>query len=92
MMSIVTALPDDVKKIYIHHELRFIRNQLELMSAGKNLYRESATKVSKILEVGLLNMYDAVITLSSIDKMKLENEGVVTPIYSSFAVVKQVCT
>lgn len=88
MMSIVTALPDDVKKIYIHHELRFIRNQLELMSAGKNLYRESATKVSKILEVGLLNMYDAVITLSSIDKMKLENEGVVTPIYSSFAVVK----
>lgn len=87
MMSIVTALPTNVKKVFIHHELRFVRNILELENLGYSLFRESAVKVAKILEVGLLNMYDAIVTLSDVDKRKLESIGVTTPVFSSFAIV-----
>lgn len=87
-MSIVTSLPRRVKKIYVHHELRFVRNQLQLETCGNNFFRESAVEINKILEIGLLNKYDAIITLSEIDKNKLKGAGVIKPIYSSFAIVR----
>lgn len=87
MMSVVLALPDSVRKVYVHHELRFVRNELEMEVAGENAYRRSAVEINKILEISLLNKYDAIITLSPVDKLKLEREGVTKPIYSSFATV-----
>lgn len=87
IMSIVLALPQTVKKIFVHHELRFVRNELELLIYGETRYRRMAVELNKIQEIGLLNRYDAIITLSETDKEKLETEGVTVPIYASFAVV-----
>lgn len=87
LMSLVLCLPKGVKKVYVHHELRFVRNSLEVQAVGTNLFRQSAIAVNKILEIGLLNQYDTVITLSEIDKKKLIEAGVKVPICSSFAIV-----
>ena len=83
----VLALPHSVKKIFVHHELRFVVNDLFLQSNGISSYRQAVAEMSKIQEIGLLNKCDAIITLSDIDKKKLEQEGVEVPIYSSVAVV-----
>lgn len=88
LMSIVLSLPSNVKKIYVHHELRFERNRLELIALGSNLYRQSAVEINKLLEIGLLNKYDAIVTLSPVDKQKLIAAGVNKPVFQSFATVR----
>ena len=86
-ISLVCSLPNHVKKVFVHHEIAFERNRLSVEQAGENIYRNSAVEVNKTLEIGLLNKYDAIITLSEIDKKKLIDNGVIKPVYSSFAIV-----
>jgi len=87
MLPLVCVLPQKVKKFFVHHEIRYVRNELELAEIGTNLYRDTAVQVNKIIEIGLLNKYDAIITLSEIDKEKLVKNGVTKPIYASLAIV-----
>jgi hypothetical protein len=35
LMSAVLFLPDKVRKVFVHHELRFVRNGLELQTCGR---------------------------------------------------------
>ena len=86
-ISIVLGLPKDVKKIFVHHELGFIRNKLIFSCKKLNQVQQNKVKLHKILEISLLNCYDAIVTLSEIDKEKLMVEGVSCPIYTSFAIV-----
>ena len=86
-LPFVLTLPRKVKKIFVHHELRFVVNELFLRSKGKTSYRQAVADMSKMQEIGLLNKCDAVITLSEIDKEKLYDAGVYVPIHSSVAVV-----
>lgn len=85
--SFILSLPDNVKKIYVHHELAFIKHGLELKNDSSNIYAQTAYKHTFISEIGMLNSVDHIVTLSPIDKKKLEEAGVTTPITSSFAVV-----
>ena len=59
----VIAIPPYVKKLFVHHELGFVRNRL------------------------LFEQQSQVISLSTIDKDKLLEAGVTSPIFPSFAVV-----
>ncbi len=86
-ISLVCCLPNNIKKVFVHHEIAFERNRLLVEQAGENTYRNSAVEVNKTLEIGLLNKYDTIITLSEIDKKKLIDNGVIRPVYSSFAIV-----
>ncbi|OWV16504.1 hypothetical protein B7990_11865 [Fibrobacter sp. UWB4] len=86
-LPFVLALPANVKKIFVHHEIKFVVDELKLQTLGVTPYRHAVAEMSKIQEIGLLNKCDAIITLSDIDKKKLEQEGVEVPIYSSVAVV-----
>lgn len=86
-ISLVLGLPDSVKKIFVHHELGYVRNNLIFSKMNLNLAQQSRIKLSKIAEISLLNHYDGIVTLSSIDKAKLFIEGVTRPIYTSFAIV-----
>lgn len=86
-LSHVLTLPSDVKKIFVHHELNFIARNLHIQQIGVTKTRLAYAELGKMLEIGLLNKCDAVITLSDIDKQKLLEQGVKSPIYTSFAVV-----
>lgn len=86
-LPLVATLPSHVKKIFVHHELGFVVNDQKLRSKGFSECRKANVELAKMLELGLLNKCDAVITLSEIDQRKLIKEGVTVPVYSSFAIV-----
>ena len=85
--SFILSLPDTVKKVYVHHELAFVKHGLELKDDPDNLYAKTCYKHSLASEINMLNHADHIITLSPIDKRKLEEQGVTTLISTSFAVV-----
>ena len=86
-MTLGLALPKHVKKVFVHHELRYVCHELELSQKPCSPYSQACFEIAKTLEIGLINHYDAVITLSEIDKQKLIEAGVTKPIYSSIAIV-----
>lgn len=90
-ISVVLNLPNTVKKIFVHHELGFVRRDLIIVN-NKNLsdsLRAHAFQLlSKQIELRLLNKYDIIVTLSEIDKQKLLAAGVTVPVLSSFSIVR----
>lgn len=88
-LSLIHSLPTSVKTVFVHHELGFVRHNLELETIESPYYNGQAiAESSKLLEIGQLNKYNQVITLSSIDRQKLQDAGVTTNIKDSFAIVK----
>lgn len=88
MMSLVAFLPKNVKKVFVHHELRFVRNELTLQSGNiTNAYYKFYAAKSKIEEIAYLNQYDHVVTFSPVDKDKLIEAGVTVPCSASFLIV-----
>ena len=91
LLSSVFALPKCAKKVFVHHELGFIRREQEMLQVpSDNHYANSIRRYADHNEISLLNMYDSVITLSTDDTKKLINKGVTKPVYSSFAVIDHV--
>lgn len=88
MIPQVLCLPEKSFKIHVHHELGFVRRRLEMREFGKtDSYMESCLKFADTNEIGQLNKYDMVMTLSPVDKLKLKDMGVSVPIRESFAMV-----
>lgn len=87
LLSIVLDLPKHVKKIFVHHELRYVREELRLGKIDVPQSFRNEVTIHKLEEIGLLNMYDEIVTLSETDKQKLIEAGVTKPILTSFAVV-----
>ena len=86
--NIVLFLPQTVKTVFVHHELRTVRYSLEMPAIKGDITTKKAyLDFFEICEVGILNKFDAVITLSKTDKEKLEGEGVTSRIYPSTAIV-----
>lgn len=86
-VSDVLAVPDGIKKVYVHHELGFVRRQLVMAQMGKTVYAKVCQAFADMNEIALLNLYDEVVTLSPIDAQKLVDAGVKVPVYSSFAII-----
>lgn len=88
LLNTIMGLTHNSKIVYVHHELGFIRRALEMRNTPKeDYYSWSWLRFADLNEIAQLNLYDAVITLSPIDKKKLEEAGVTKPVYSSLAVV-----
>lgn len=88
-LAFVLDLPQSVRKVFVHHELGFVRHELELSKINNDFFDGNAyLQAAKIMEVGLLNRFDKIITLSHIDSKKLKEAGVTSSISDSFAVVK----
>ena len=88
-LTLCDCIPNSVKKIFVHHELRYVRNELLLkqhQEASKELLDEVRTDREN--EIRYLNKYDEIITLSEVDTQKLREVGVTVPICTSFAVVR----
>ncbi len=86
-LEIINHIPKQIKTVFIHHELRYVRN--ERMLNDFHLTKDELHKAYQIKEneIKLLNKYDAVVTLTDIDKAILNNDGVNTTIVSSPAAV-----
>lgn len=87
-VTVGLMLPDGVRKVFVHHELGWVVHNLELMQQEGDAFEQKMyLEHYKHCEVGLLNAYDDVITLSSVDAEKLSQAGVSASIHTSFAVV-----
>lgn len=84
-VSHILSLPKDVKTIYVHHELGFVRRELERKEFPDSIYVNACEMFADVNEISLLNMYDTVVTLSPIDARKLEVAGVNARIIPSYA-------
>lgn len=81
-------LPERVRKVFVHHELGWVVHELELLTQQGDAFEQKLyLDYYKMCEVTLLNKYDDVITLSSVDTEKLLQAGVTSPIHTSLAVV-----
>lgn len=82
-LKIADLLPKGLKKVFVHHELRRVRNERFLqnfnLTKKEIRLRDSISKE----EVEDLNKYDAVIALTDTDKDTLCKLGVKVPLYSS---------
>ncbi len=87
LISQILTLPQDAKRIFVHHELGFVRRSLEIEPYDNNEYVKACKSFTDMAEISMLNMYDGVITLSAIDKEKLMAHGVTVPVFDSFSVV-----
>lgn len=88
-LTILCSCPSNVKKLFIHHELGYVRNEL-FQKKHCDLRVKAPVKIAKAVEIALLNECDAVMTLSEVDKEKLKCNGVKCDIHSSFAIVNEV--
>lgn len=86
-LPLVYLMPEDVKKVFVHHELRFIRieNEISLFdkvsAADRILFNEIKNQ-----ELAMLKHYDKVIVLTDIDRDILKGEIDNIDIYVSPAV------
>lgn len=72
-LPLIYVLPENVKRVFVHHELRFIRNENEM-----SLYNECSVHDKILLqrqkdeELSMLAHYDNIIVLTEVDKKILE--------------------
>ena len=68
-VSLVYVLPESVKRVFVQHEIRFIRNELEmgLLAQPKSSDRWNY-EVARAFETVALKRYDAVVTLTEVDR------------------------
>lgn len=90
-LRMVHLFPKNVKTVFVHHELRFVRNENEL-SLFKLLLPEDKLffEKEKALELSYLSYFDAVVTLTEIDKQILSKYIPEEKIFVSPAITQSV--
>lgn len=86
-LGMIEVIPENVKTVFVHHQLQYVCTELLLSKERDRELFMPLSRRLKALEIGYLNLYDAVITLSDVDAEKLRGIGVSSPVYSSFAIV-----
>lgn len=84
ILDLVYALPTGIKKIFIHHELAFVRRATMMNNLNKlYVYDKYCYNKQYNEEILALNQFDCVVTMSDLDKDKLKSAGVMTRLESS---------
>lgn len=89
MIDVINIIPRELKKVFIHHELRYVRSKCEL----KLFQNITATDTymhnySKAYELQHLQFYDGIVCLTDVDKQKLIEENLEeSKLYVSPAIV-----
>lgn len=82
-IDFVFAIPSNIKKVFVHHELRFVRLQ-SFFSENKHTmapYDNYIIEKIKNEEFAFLKQYDGIFVFSETDRQKLVSEGVSRNIY-----------
>lgn len=86
-MPLIDAIPDNCKTVFVHHEIRYVRN-LRMMQPLQPTPQEQAYMFQlKDEEIQTLNKYNTVITLTDTDRDILQRDGVSTHIEVSPAAI-----
>ena len=80
-------LPSGVKKVFVHHELGFVRKERLLKGIRLTEKEQRQLEAEKKREFADLEEYDAVITVTETDKKVLQQEGLRTPVYVSTSAI-----
>ena len=86
-LNIGRLLPNDIKKIFVHHEIGFVMADRMLKNVTLTIKQQEKKEQKKHIEITRLNQYDGIITLTETDKDVLVKSGVKPPIYVSPAAV-----
>lgn len=86
-IGLVSCLPDNVKKVFIQHEIHFIKNERLFKNMHLNRKELKCFAASRDYEIACLNSYDVVVTVTEKDKELLEENGVTSTIYVSSSAV-----
>lgn len=81
-LDLVYYLPENIKKIFVQHEIRYVRNKRFYNTKLHSPLRLLLNR-QKFNEIQAMQCYDAVITLSDIDRDKLIEDNVNTKVFSS---------
>ncbi len=79
-LRLINSIKFKAKKVFVHHEIRFIRNERALAEFTLTPREQSWMRQLKEEEISDLNKYDLVLALTEIDKKILEDNGVSTNI------------
>lgn len=76
-----------VKTVYVQHEIQYVveKQRLPINPSTEDMLHWN---ICRRREIAMQNMYDAVITLSDEDKSDCQKDGVVVPVFASFAKVE----
>jgi glycosyltransferase involved in cell wall biosynthesis len=80
MMSIASLLPDSIPKIFIHHQIHFIYNNLTWADVRNSAYLKYLIGRQRAIELGQLREYDALVTFSEDDRKILDAEVDLPPV------------
>jgi len=87
-LPLVLLLPKEVRKIFVHHEIRFVRNENELQLFRQVLPTDTLLfEKEKAFEVACLSACDAVVTLTETDKQILGHYIPAEKIFASPAII-----
>lgn len=86
-LQIINDLKTTAHTVFIHHELRYVRNERFLSEISLTDTEKKLFEVMKEKEIDDLNKYDRIVTLTDNDKKELVSQGVTKPIYVSPAAV-----
>ncbi len=86
-LPIVKYISHHAKKIYIQHEIRYIRNERYLKDLSITQKEEELKRAIFHQEIADMNLYDTVVTLTPTDKSILIKDGVVTNVMVSPAAI-----
>ena len=84
---IVRFLPKQIRKVFVQHEIRYVRNRRLLASIKLTPKEEALFEQVTQDDIDDLNTYDQIISLTETDKEVMLLDGVVTPIAVSPAAV-----
>ncbi|MBC8986061.1 glycosyltransferase [Pedobacter sp. N36a] len=89
LISFAKYIPRSSYRIFVHHELRFVREkrELELFSFSSG-FLNRVYKKNKSFELSALEKYDMVCTLSEVDKIILEKDLKTAKLVSSPVPIK----
>ncbi len=86
-LGLVSVLPPEVKKIFVHHEIRYIRNARILKNLSPTTRHWTLWERLKTTEIEQLNQFDGIITLTDNDRETLSKDGVSRPLFTSPAAI-----
>lgn len=90
-LPLVYLLPEETKKVFVHHEIRFVRNEIEYCLFQNPLSTDKLLlEKEKAQELASLSAFDAIVTLTDVDKDILSKYIPSEKIFSSPAITQTV--